>query len=139
MGGICTSTGRSDKIVQARKRNSAKNENIISEDRNTNEVKKDNKNNDSLISDRDSKEKEIKETYPDIIINYMSNGKTEFEQIFKTKDNISNLFDVLLEKKSKYAEYDLVVNDKISLSTKINEKIGDIFPKQKKVKLICYI
>ena len=132
MGGICTSTGRSDKIVQARKRNSAKNENILSEDRNTNEVKKDNKNNDSLISDRDSKEKEIKETYPDIIINYMSNGKTEFEQIFKTKDNISNLFDVLLEKKSKYAEYDLVVNDKISLSTKINEKIGDIFPQTEK-------
>jgi hypothetical protein len=118
MGGICTSTGRSDKIVQARKRNSAKNENILSEDRNTNEVKKDDKNNDPVISDRDSKEKEIKETYPDIIINYMSNGKTEFEQLFKTKDNISNLFDVLLEKKSKYAEYDLIANDKISLSTK---------------------
>ena len=61
-----------------------------------------------------------------------SNWKTEFEQLFKTKDNISNLFDVLLEKKSKYAEYDLIANDKISLSTKLNEKIGDIFPQTEK-------
>ena len=130
--GICTSTGRSDKIVEARKRSISKNNEIFSENKNTNEIRKDNKNNDSLISDKDSRDKEIKETYPDIIINYMSNGKTEFEQLFKTKDNISNLFDVLLEKKSKYAEYDLIVNDKISLSTKINEKIGDIFPQTEK-------
>ena len=91
--GICTSTGRSEKIIEARKRSISKNNEIFSENKNTNEIKKDNKNNESLISDKDSREKEIKETYPDIIINYMSNGKTEFEQLFKTKDNISNLFD----------------------------------------------
>ena len=130
--GICTSTGRSEKIIEARKRSISKNNEIFSENKNTNEIKKDNKNNESLISDKDSREKEIKETYPDIIINYMSNGKTEFEQLFKTKDNISNLFDVLLEKKSKYAEYDLIANDKISLLTKLNEKIGSIFPQTEK-------
>ena len=52
--------------------------------------------------------------------------------ILLKSDNVSNLFDILLEKKSKYAEYDLIVNDKISLLTKLNEKIGSIFPQTEK-------
>ena len=125
--GICTSVGRSSKTIQANKIPEFKNE-IISETKEN----KENKNEESLISDKNSREKEEKESYPDIIINYMSNGKSEFEQLFKTKDNISNLFDILLEKKSKYAEYDLIVNDKISLSSKLNEKIGNIFQQTEK-------
>ena len=125
--GICTSVGRSSKTIQANKIPEFKNE-IISETKEN----KENKNEESLISDKNSREKEEKENYPDIIINYMSNGKSEFEQLFKTKDNISNLFDILLEKKSKYAEYDLIVNDKISLSSKLNEKIGNIFQQTEK-------
>ena len=64
----------------------------------------------------------------DIIVNYRYNSKTEFQEVFKSNDNISSLFDVLLEKKSKYAEYDLTTNEYLSLSSKLNEKIGNIFP-----------
>ena len=132
--GICTSVSRGNKTVEAKSiKKRSENENITDENRINEQENKENKNNESLISKKSSKEdKEEKEDYPDIIISYLSNGKTEFEQTFKTKDNVSNLFDILLEKKSKYAEYDLIANDKISLSTKLNEKIGDIFPQTEK-------
>ena len=67
---------------------------------------------------------------PDITINYLNNGKAEFQQVFKTNDNISSLFDILLEKKGKYAEYDLITNKHLSLSTQLNEKIDSIFPEE---------
>ena len=132
--GICTSVSRGNKTVEAKSiKKRSENENITDENRINEQENKENKNNESLISKKSSKEdKEEKEDYPDIIISYLSNGKTEFEQTFKTKDNVSNLFDILLEKKSKYAEYDLIVNDKISLLTKLNEKIGSIFPQTEK-------
>ena len=123
--GICTSMTRNKKIIEVNQRN--KEENHSETDKNKENDK--NKKNRSLISEKNSDEKlEEKNEYPDIIINYMSNGKSEFEQIFKTEDSISNLFDILLEKKSKYAEYDLITNEKINLSTKLNEKIANIFP-----------
>ena len=131
--GICTSSNENrNKIIKSSKMPDKTNEDIKNEIKNNSQERKENKNQESLISERNSKEKEEKENYPDIIISYMSNGKTEFEQIFKTKDDISNLFDALLEKKSKYAEYDLIANDTISLSSKLNEKIGSIFPQTEK-------
>jgi hypothetical protein len=95
------------------------------------------KKNDSLLSkdseneDEDENNNKKKNRSDDkgkqIIINYRMNGKTEFQEVFKTIDNISNLFDILLVKKSKYAEYDLTTNEYLSLSSKLNEKIGNIF------------
>ena len=135
--GCCTAINRPNKIIQANKMSNSKNDlNLNSTSEKKEEINnKEDKNNASLISEKNSNEKEEKDNYPDIIITYMFNGKSEFEQTFKTKDNISNLFDILLEKKSKYAEYDLIVNDKISLSTKLNEKIGSIFPKTEKAEV----
>ena len=135
--GCCTAINRPNKIIQANKMSNAKNDlNLNSTSEKKEEINnKEDKNNASLISEKNSNEKEEKDNYPDIIITYMFNGKSEFEQTFKTKDNISNLFDFLPEKKSKYAEYDLIVNDKISLSTKLNEKIGSIFPKTEKAEV----
>ena len=135
--GCCTAINRPNKIIQANKMSNAKNDlNLNSTSEKKEEINnKEDKNNASLISEKNSNEKEEKDNYPDIIITYMFNGKSEFEQTFKTKDNISNLFDILLEKKSKYAEYDLIVNDKISLSTKLNEKIGSIFPETVKAEV----
>ena len=135
--GCCTAINRPNKIIQANKMTNEKNDlNLNSTSEKKEEINnKEDKNNASLISEKNSNEKEEKDNYPDIIITYMFNGKSEFEQTFKTKDNISNLFDILLEKKSKYAEYDLIVNDKISLSTKLNEKIGSIFPKTEKAEV----
>ena len=135
--GCCTAINRPNKIIQANKMTNAKNDlNLNSTSEKKEEINnKEDKNNASLISEKNSNEKEEKDDYPDIIITYMFNGKSEFEQTFKTKDNISNLFDILLEKKSKYAEYDLIVNDKISLSTKLNEKIGSVFPETEKAEV----
>ena len=135
--GCCTAINRPNKIIQANKMSNSKNDlNLNSTSEKKEEINnKEDKNNASLISEKNSNEKEEKDNYPDILITYMFNGKSEFELSFKTKDNISNLFDILLEKKSKYAEYDLIVNDKISLSTKLNEKIGSIFPKTEKAEV----
>ena len=135
--GCCTAINRPNKIIQANKMTNEKNDlNLNSTSEKKEEINnKEDKNNASLISEKNSNEKEEKDNYPDIIITYMFNGKSEFEQTFKTKDNISNLFDILLEKKSKYAEYDLIVNDKISLSTKLNEKIGSVFPETEKAEV----
>ena len=135
--GCCTAINRPNKIIQANKMSNSKNDlNLNSTSEKKEEINnKEDKNNASLISEKNSNEKEEKDNYPDIVITYMFNGKSEFELSFKTKDNISNLFDILLEKKSKYAEYDLIVNDKISLSTKLNEKIGSIFPKTEKAEV----
>ena len=135
--GCCTAINRPNKIIQANKMSNAKNDlNLNSTSEKKEEINnKEDKNNASLISEKNSNEKEEKDNFPDIIITYMFNGKSEFEQTFKTKDNISNLFDILLEKKSKYSEYDLIVNDKISLSTKLNEKIGSVFPETVKAEV----
>jgi hypothetical protein len=57
----------------------------------------------------------------------------EFQQVFKTNDKISSLFDILMEKKGKYAEYDLKTSKHLSLSTKLNEKIDSIFPDEESV------
>ena len=135
--GICTSVSRKSKVIEANQMNKKDfdiNTNSAAFNKENSNNNQENKNNGSLISDKNSDEKDIKSpekeknNYPDILINYMSNGKLELEQIFKTEDKVSNLFDILLEKKSKYAEYDLIANDKVSLLDKINEKISTIFP-----------
>ena len=50
------------------------------------------------------------------------------KQSFNKFSNISSLFDILLEKKCNYAEYDLITSKHLSLSTQLNEKIDIIFP-----------
>ena len=125
-----------------------KNDNSISnnEDKENNKNNEENKNNKSIISedyeeneDKNKKDKKQKEhnnmINKEIIVNYQCNSKTEFQEVFKSNDNISSLFDILLEKKSKYAEYDLTTNEYLSLSSKLNEKIGTIFPDEENVEV----
>ena len=131
--GICTSVTKNKRIIQANPMSKEKNDETLEKNKRNNSDNKENKKNISIISEKNSeknsdKNSEEKENITDIIINYMFNGKSEFEQVFKTADKISNLFDILLEKKSKYNEYDLIANDTVHLSTKLNEKIGNIFP-----------
>ena len=154
MGGICTSLNKK-KEIRANRRNSQRTENENNSNANNNnsnikyEDEKDNKkeqknsntnrSNSNMISDDEDETKDNKKnkkpendnTYlsnPDIIISYLNNGKTVFQEVFKTNDNISSLFDILLMKKSQYAQYDLIANEELSLSSKLNEKIGTIFP-----------
>ena len=149
--GICTST-KKNREIKANQRNEQKNEtkneidsnnknkdnkedknsiNKSEEDKNNNEEKKndiisdnsDEENNDK----KEKKEKSDNIINKDIVINYCYNGKTEFQEVFNSKDSISSLFDILLVKKSKYSEYDLTTHEYLSLSSKLNEKIGRIF------------
>ena len=158
MGGICTSVNKKKQIIEAKRRTSQKSEIEDNKNANTNNSiikKKDEKENKNeqkhnntnrskesdMISDEDdesgdNRKKNKKEngkdiinfSNPDIMISYLNNGKTEFQEVFKTNENISSLFDMLLMKKSKYAQYDLITNEELSLSSKLNEKIGTIFP-----------
>ncbi len=155
--GVCTSTKKHKEIkVNQNKNNQEKKENDSNsniddidkeknEDNKKDEEKENNKEEEkeksSIISDdsdkksKEEKDKEEKKNKKqennlintDIKINYYFNGKIEFQEVFKTNDNISDLFDILLEKKSKYAEYDLTTNEYLSLSSKLNEKVGKIF------------
>ena len=156
MGGICTSVNKKNKVIEAKRENSQKSintDNNNSIDRH--EDGKDNKNEEKNINSNRSKDSDMisddedenrgnkknnkpendKNNFsnPDILISYLDNGKTEFQEVFKTNDNISSLFDILLEKKSKYAQYDLIANEELSLSSKLNEKIGTIFPNTENV------
>mgnify|MGYP003571391981 CR=1 FL=1 len=155
MGSICTSVNKKDKekkqIIEINRRDSQKtehekNSNTGNEDGKdkTNKVKNTDRSEDSDIisgdDERSIKKKESanekkKFSNPDIIISYLNNGKTEFQEVFKTNDNISSLFDILLMKKSKYAQYDLIANEELSLSSKLNEKIGIIFPNTENVEV----
>ena len=129
--GICTSANRNRKVIQANHINKQKNENDLISEKNEANNDKENKKNISIIQEKNSEknsEDNDKENITDIIINFMFNGKSEFERAFKTADKISDLFDALLEKKSGYNEYDLIANDTVYLSTKLNEKIGNVFP-----------
>ena len=158
--GVCTST-KKNREIKAKQRNEQKkenendtNNNLINKDNkeekdsnNKNEEdKKDDEENKSNIISEDSSDEEKKDKKKEnennnnninseITINYCFNGKTEFQEVFKTNDNISSLFDILLEKKSKYAEYDLTTNEYLSLSSKLNEKIGKIFENMESVEV----
>ena len=157
--GVCTST-KKNREIKAKQRNEQKKENendtnnLINKDNkeekdsnNKNEEdKKDDEENKSNIISEDSSDEEKKDKKKEnennnnninseITINYCFNGKTEFQEVFKTNDNISSLFDILLEKKSKYAEYDLTTNEYLSLSSKLNEKIGKIFENMESVEV----
>ena len=132
---------KENKDNKENKENDSVNNNEEKENKSNNEEKKSN----SIISEDSNEENEnknkkknkqkdnIKESK--ITINYLFNGKTEFQQDFQTTDNVSSIFDILLEKKSKYAEYDLTTNEYLSLSSKLNEKIGTIFPNAEKVEV----
>ena len=152
--GDCTST-KKHKEIKANQNNHQKKENDTNRNMDESKEKKEEKNEEkkkddeeeneksSIISDdsdnksKEEKDNEIKKNKKesnknlissDIKINYYLNGKIEFSGVFKSNDNVSDLFDILLEKKSKYAEYDLTTNEYLSLSSKLNEKIGNIFP-----------
>ena len=156
MGGICTSVNKKKEVIEAKRKNSQKSintDNNNSIDRH--EDGKDNKNEEKNINSNRSKDSDMisddedenrgnkknnkpendKNNFsnPDILISYLDNGKTEFQEVFKANENISSLFDILLEKKSKYAQYDLIANEELSLSSKLNEKIGTIFPNTENV------
>ena len=94
----------------------------------TNENKNKKKEKEKSKNNNKKEEEDEDNDATDITINYLNNGKAEFKQVFKTNDNISSLFDILPEKKGKYAEYDLITSKNLSLSTQLNEKIDSIFP-----------
>ena len=105
------------------KKNDDDKSSLLSGDSENSEDEEKNKNKNKKKQNQIDDDDKVKE----IIINYTTNGKTEFKETFKSTDKISSLFDILLLKKSKYSQYDLTTNEYLSLSSKLNEKIGEIF------------
>ena len=137
-------TNENKNINKDGKENDSVNNNEDKEKKINNKEKKDHSmisedSNENLDEESENKkkkgQKDINNNMKDsnIIINYLFNGKTEFQEVFKISDNISSIFDILLVNKSKYAEYDLSTNEYLSLSSKLNEKIGTIFPNAENV------
>ena len=118
----------SNRVNEANKNEEKKGDEII-QNRNSSDFSESDDNPDNQKKNKSKKKMNDINNNSKIIVNYCSNGKTEFQEVFKSDDNISNLFDILLIKKSKYAEYDLTTNEYLSLSSKLNEKIETIFPK----------
>lgn len=87
----------------------------------------------SIIDDDSEKKKNT-----NILIKYLTDGKLEFEKVYFTNENISTLFNILLEKKSKYCDYDLLTKEYLSLMSKLNQKISDIFPEQDEAELTLF-
>ena len=158
MGGICNST--KNKNIKAQQKEKGKEEGNNDKDK----EKKDSKTEDKEKEGKDDKkekeenkygtkaEKENNEEnknkgkngenkiYPEITFK-IENKEQEYTEKVKSSEKISYLFSLISKyKKKKYSEYDLLTNEEneeghISLSSKLNEEIGAIFPNKETVSL----
>ena len=144
--GICTST--KDKNIKANQKEKGKDEG-----------NKDNEKKDSKTDDKDkekegneeknskgeeNKEKEKEENkdqekkeylYPEIKFT-IENKDNEYKETVKSTEKISSLFTLIEKyKKKKYSEYDLITDDEVCLSSKLNEEIGSVFHDKQEVSL----
>lgn len=153
MGGICASsknkkdTSDDKKVIKANVKSSAQTDNnLLSGD-----IKPGVKNEEIVISPKEEKkslsenksqrsEKSNKNQikYNKISLHYVYKGEVEFTESYETKSEISKIFNVLLFKKSKYAEYDLLTNDSVSLTSKLNSKIYEVFPDEDEAEVTLF-
>ena len=90
----------------------------------------------------DNKEKEKKDVkiFPEITFK-IENKDQEYTEKVKSTEKISHLFTLISKyKKKKYSEYDLLTIEEgedghVSLSSKLNDEIGSVFPNKENVSL----
>ena len=122
MGAICTST--KDKNVKANEKEKNK-----EEEKNTEEKK----------NNEDNNIKAETKVFPEITFTIEHKDK-EYTEKVKSSEKISHLFSLISKyKKKKYSEYDLITSDdeenQVSLSSKLNDDIGSVFPNKETVNL----
>jgi hypothetical protein len=154
MGGICASIKNKNVKAQQKKEQEEENKdkNKENKDVKTEEKEKadEGENKDKNTEEKTEKEKneENKEQekkvevkiYPEITFN-IQNKDQDYTEKVKSSEKISYLFTLISKyKKKKYSEYDLLTDDEnedghISLSSKLNEEIGSLFPNKETVSL----
>ena len=149
--GVCTSIKNKNVKVQ-QKEKVEENKNKDNKDQKTEEKDKPNEgeNKDKNTEEKTEKEKneenkeqekkvEVK-VYPEITFK-IENKDQDYTEKVKSSEKISYLFTLISKyKKKKYSEYDLLTNDEnedghISLSSKLNDEIGSVFPNKESVSL----
>ena len=151
MGGVCNSI--KDKNVKANQKDKGKEEGNNNKDKDKKDEKEEGKEkegNDAQKSkeeenkdkNEDNKEKEKKDVkiFPEITFK-IENKDQEYTEKVKSTEKISHLFTLISKyKKKKYSEYDLLTDEEeeeghVSLSSKLNEEIGSVFPNKENVSL----
>ena len=151
MGGVCNSI--KDKNVKANQKDKGKEEGSNNKDNDKKDGKEEGKEkegNDAQKSkeeenkdkNEDNKEKEKKDVkiFPEITFK-IENKDQEYTEKVKSTEKISHLFTLISKyKKKKYSEYDLLTDEEeeeghVSLSSKLNEEIGSVFPNKENVSL----
>ena len=156
MGAICNSS--KNKNIKAQQKEKGKEEG--NNDKDKDKEKKDSKTEDKdkegkddpkekekdKNSKTDNEETKAKEKKGDITIFpeitfKIENKDQEYTEKIKSSEKISYLFTLISKyKNTKYSEYDLLTNEEdeeghVSLSSKLNEEIGPMFPNKEKISL----
>ena len=151
MGGVCNSI--KNKNVKANQKDKGKEEGSNNKDNDKKDGKEEGKEkegNDAQKSkeeenkdkNEDNKEKEKKDVkiFPEITFK-IENKDQEYTEKIKSTEKISYLFTLISKyKKKKYSEYDLLTDEDeedghVSLSSKLNDEIGSVFPNKENVSL----
>ena len=151
MGGVCNSI--KNKNVKANQKDKGKEEGSNNKDKDKKDEKEEGKEkegNDTQKSkeeenkdkNEDNKEKEKKDVkiFPEITFK-IENKDQEYTEKVKSTEKISHLFTLISKyKKKKYSEYDLLTIEEgedghVSLSSKLNDEIGSVFPNKENVSL----
>ena len=150
MGAVCTST--KNKNIKAKEKDKDKNkkeENKDKENKDGNpddkekkegkEPNEEEKNTEEKKNNEENKDKGDVKIFPEITFKIENKDKDYTEKI-KSTEKISYLFSLISKyKQKKYSEYDLITNDdeenQVSLSSKINDEIGSVFPNKETVNL----
>ena len=154
--GVCTSS--KDKNIKAQKKDKDKEEEKKDKDNDKKDSKTDEKDKEKEKEgneEKNSKEEENKEKnsttnenneekkeekkevkiFPEINFT-IENKDNEYKEKVKSSEKISYLFTLISKyKEKKYSEYDLLTEEEICLSSKLNEEIGSVFPNQESVSL----
>ena len=91
-------------------------------------------------ANKSPEEKGGNKAFPEITFKIV-NKDQEYTEKVKSSEKISHLFKLITKyKKKKYSEYDLITNEEneeghISLSSKLNEEIGSVFPNKETISL----
>ena len=149
--GVCTSIKNKNVKVQ-QKEKVEENKNKDNKDQKTEEKDKPNEGENKDKNNEEKNDKEKKEEnkeqekkvevkiYPEITFK-IENKDQDYTEKVKSSEKISYLFTLISKyKKKKYSEYDLLTNDEnedghISLSSKLNDEIGSVFPNKESVSL----
>ena len=136
--GVCTST--KDKTIKTNQRDKD-NKDEENKDKNKTDSKEGDKEKDGKKEENNQEKKNLENAkiYPEITFK-IENKDNEYTEKVKSSEKISYLFNLISKyKKKKYSEYDLIIDDEeeenISLSSKMNEEIGSVFPNKETVAL----